>query len=643
MYGMRKIFRELLSIEDARKKFLKFFEPRPLSVEEVPILDALNRVLAEDVRAPIDVPTFDRSIVDGYAVRAEDTYPASEVKPVKLRIIERVRTGEKPRKRIDKGLAIEVDTGAEIPAGANAVVPVEYTEEEDGWLLVYRRVSPGANIQYAGSDIGRGEILLRKGYLLTPRDIGVLAAIGYSKVRVYRKPKVGIISIGNELIPPGQELAPGKIYDVNTYTLATSVIENGGEPIIIGIARDDPEDIKAKLTSALHSCDMIITSGSSSAGYSDMLYRIINELGEPGVIVHGVKSKPGKPVILAVVKGKPVFGLPGFPTSSLIAFRTFVAPILRKIAGLPEYSGKELTVRITRRVIGEKGRRLFKTVSIHRLGDELIGYPISTVSGAITTLASAEGFFEIPENVDYLKENAIVSAKIFDDKTRLPDLVIIGPRSLIIEEIISKMVNETPGIRIKYIKANPVAAVNAVLAGEADIACVNLIDKESGSYNTHLLISKGLQLIEGFRRDVCIVLSKGNPYRVRDLRSAIEKKLRIANRERGSNYRELLDYFLMQMAKEKGIELNELIKRISGYFDEYRTENSSILAVQQGKADYCLAPREIAEMYPVDLILFAKEKVDFIMRKDNDNKLVISFLDKIRRIRDKNRLTTELR
>ncbi|MHA1617435.1 MAG: molybdopterin biosynthesis protein [Candidatus Njordarchaeales archaeon] len=629
---MRKIFRKLVSVEEAKEIFLKFFTPRPVGVEEVELLNSLNRVLAEDVIAQIDVPAFDRTIVDGYAVRAEDVFAASETNPVKLRVIERVRTGFKPSKRVERGLASEVDTGAEIPPGANAVVPIEYTEEEGEFVLIYRRVSPGANIQYAGSDIGRGEVLLRKGYLLTPRDIGVLAALGYSRIRVYRKPRVGIISIGDELQLPGTSLSPGRIYDVNTYTLATSVMENGGDPVIIGIAKDDPDDIREKIKKALETSDLVISSGSSSAGYSDMLYRIINEFGEPGVLVHGVKSKPGKPVILAVVNNKPFFGLPGFPTSSLTAFRTFVEPILRRMAGLKEFTRKELSARITRRALGEAGRRVYKTVSIHKVHGETIAYPLPTISGAITTLANAEGFFEIPENESYLQENSIIKVKIFDEKTQIPDLVIMGPRSTRVEKAISLLINENPGVRIKYVKTNPLLAVDAVLRGEADIACVNIFDPSSNRYNEHLVRKDELSLVKGFTREISIVTASDKEA-INNVETAVEKGLRLANREKGSNYRVLLDLELMKLANQKNTTFNELIEKVPGYYDEYRTVSSAIIAVETGKADYCIAPTEIAEMYNVNTAPFAEESFDFIVRKDTGNPLVTEFFNILNEIR----------
>ena len=323
----RKVFRTLLSVEDAFKKLQEHYVAKPLGSEEIAVDKSLGRVLSEDVVSMVDVPGFDRATMDGFAVIAEDTFSAQEDEPVELKIVGKVEAGEKPEIEVGRGEAVEIATGAPVPKGADAIVMVEQTNQKDDVVSIFKAVAPGENVMGAGTDIMAGEIVLRTGEEITSRDIGLLAALGKSRVNVYRKPKVAIISTGNELIPAGQKLDYGKIYDINSRTLAGAVLESGCEPIALGICSDDPEDMKIKIQQALLTSDVVLTSGSTSAGAGDILYRILGDFSGPGIIVHGLSVKPGKPLIIAIVEGKPLFGLPGYPTSALMMFNVIVKPI----------------------------------------------------------------------------------------------------------------------------------------------------------------------------------------------------------------------------------------------------------------------------------------------------------------------------
>lgn len=615
MSEMRKIFRELITVNEAIDLIMKSFDLTPKRTEEVPLFDAVERVLARDISSSIDVPPFDRSIVDGYAVSATDTFKASEINPVKLKVIDRVRTGSIPKKRVLRNTAIELDTGSMIPAGADAVVPVEFTEEEDGFVKIYKRVSPGANIQYAGSDISRGEIILRIGYRLEPRDIGVLAALGINKVTVYAKPRVAIFSIGDELVTPGEKLTKlAVIYDVNSYTLYTSVIQSGGKPIFLGIARDREEDVRRKIIEAVNKADIIISSGSSSTGYSDMIYRIIDSIGESRIIVHGIKSKPGKPVLIASINSKPYFGLPGFPTSCLIAFRNFVKPVIMLMAGYdPSIVLKELLVELKRKVRGEKGRRLFKTISLKKVDNDIVGVPLPAISGAITTLANAEGYFEISENVEYLSSGERVVVKLFEDVLKLPELILGGILVPTIDKAISKYVRSKRNNRIKYLKMNNLAALNALLTGEIDIAILSFMSRKENASYKDLLNSNKLYVLASLERDIALVTRLSS--NVNSFEEAIENKLMLANREKGSSIREVIDSLLINYAEKKNIDVEKLKREIPGYYSEYKTTSSTILAVLGGKADYTLAPLDQAKMYEVKYRVIVKEKVLLVTKE----------------------------
>jgi putative molybdopterin biosynthesis protein len=295
-------FLTVIDRDEAERRFHAVLDLRPLEAEEIALAEALGRVLAEDVEAPVDVPGFDRSNVDGFAVRAADTFGATEDRPVELRLTgEVLATGVLPAQAILPGTASVIATGAVVPRGADAIVMVEHTDSRDGVVIVRRPVTPGANLTFAGTDIGRGETVLRRGDLLTSRETGVLAALGVARVGVVRKPRVAILSTGNELVPPGQQARIGEVFDSNATILADAVRELGGEPVSLGIVPDDCSALKEALERALQ-FDVVLLSGGTSKGEGDLSYRVVGTLGPPGIVAHGVALKPGKPLCLAAVQ-----------------------------------------------------------------------------------------------------------------------------------------------------------------------------------------------------------------------------------------------------------------------------------------------------------------------------------------------------
>lgn len=411
------MFRKLLSFEEAKRRLEQSFTPEPTGTERIPLSEAHNRVLAENVAAPMDVPPFDRSTVDGYAVQAPDTFGAEENKPVKLKLSGRVSVGEAPRVKVKKGAVAEIVTGAPLPEGADAVVMLEYAIQEGGSVLIHRPVSKGENVMKAGSDIHKGETVLKKGQILSSRQIGVLAALGLAEVEVYKRPRVAVLSTGGEVVEAGKKLEPGKIYDVNTHTLSAAVLECGGEPLNLGIIEDEKDRLEDALRMALRLADVVVSSGGVSVGPKDLIPSVLSGWGEAGVIVCGVAVKPGKPLTVALVDGKPVFSLPGHPTSALLMFYLFVRPVLARMAGKPE--GDELfTVDAVagEKMFQAKGRRTFVmvTLDVGELG-ELRASPVPLgLSGAITTLAKADGFVEIPEGQQFVDAEETVTVNLFN-------------------------------------------------------------------------------------------------------------------------------------------------------------------------------------------------------------------------------------
>jgi putative molybdopterin biosynthesis protein len=370
-------FLTILSRDDALARFEAALFPRAIPSTSRGLADALGCALAEDIVAPIDVPPFDRSNVDGFAVRSADLAAASEAKPVRVLLNDEViACGTTPTRPVLSGTATSIATGGPVPRGADAVIMVEHTQPVGPRAIEIRRAaSPGQFIAYAGSDIARGEALLRAGTMIGSREIGMLAACGIAQVAVARRPRVAVISTGDELVQPGQPLRAAEIYDTNGAIVTAAVAENGGEAVFLGAVPDDEDKLEAAMREALGTCDMLVLSGGTSKGAGDVSHRIIARLGQPGIIAHGVALKPGKPLCLAVCDGKPVVILPGFPTSAMFTFHDVIVPVLRRIAGLPPRSDAKVTASIPVRIASELGRTEFVMVSLVQGADGLIAYP----------------------------------------------------------------------------------------------------------------------------------------------------------------------------------------------------------------------------------------------------------------------------
>ncbi len=397
-------FTNLIPLEEAKRMVMEHIRPVE-RVEEVELTDSLHRVLAEDVVAPINVPPFPRAAEDGYAVRAEDTFGAGAYSPKILRVIGEINTGEYREISIKEGECVRIATGAMLPQGADAVVRVEDTEEENGVVHVFKPVHPGFDVAPEGEDIRKGEVILRKGTYITPSKVGAIAAVGIPRVKVYAKPRIAILPSGDELQKPGEPLHPGKIYDVNTYTIASIVRENGGVPVAFPYVLDDPEDIERKLRDAMK-YDMVVFSGGSSVGDRDLLIDVVSRYAK--ILFHGVQIKPGKPTWCAVGSTL-IFGMPGFPTSCLNDAYQFLAPAIRKMARLPPLEERIVRAKMARRITSTLGRTQFFTVRL----ENGYAYPAYKTSGAITSMAHSDGYIIIPANVDLVEKDEIVDVHLW--------------------------------------------------------------------------------------------------------------------------------------------------------------------------------------------------------------------------------------
>ncbi len=409
------MFRKLMTFDEAKKAISQHMKPKPLGTEEIPLLEAHKRVLAEDAVSTLDIPPFNRSTVDGYAVKAEDTFGAEENQPVTLKVCGTVSIGEMPQIAVAKGEAAEIVTGAPVPEGADAIVMVEDTDKQNGNIKVYSSVTKNENVMKKGTDIKNGETVLKAGKVLGSREIGVLAALGRAKIKVYRIPKVAVLSTGGEVTEPGKALPPGKIYDINAYSLCTAVLESSGKPVYQGVVPDDKAELRKALEQALASADVVVTSGGVSVGPKDIMPETVGSLGKPGLIFSGVALKPGKPVTAALVGEKPVFSFPGHPASALLTFILLARPVIQAMAGKAASELASVKAAAGGRMFSAKGRRTFVMVKLRKEKGKLVAEAVETgASGAITTLAKADGFVEIPENQQFIDANDEVTVWLLD-------------------------------------------------------------------------------------------------------------------------------------------------------------------------------------------------------------------------------------
>ncbi len=611
-------FLDVVDRDTAERRWWAAIAPAILGAEAVTLAELLGRVLAEDVAAGVDVPAFDRSNVDGYAVRAGDTYGSAEESPRSLRFNpEEVSTGVEPRETVEAGTATPIATGAMLPRGADAVVMVEHArvDREGDRLLVSRPVAPGAGVSFAGTDMARGELVVRRGVRITSRELGVLAAIGRGSALAVRRPRVAILSTGDEIIEPGATPRPGTVYDSNAAILAGAVRELGGEPVALGIVGDDEAKLDAALDLGL-AHDLVLLSGGTSKGAGDLSFRVLARRA-PGVVVHGVALKPGKPVCLGAVGTTPVVVLPGFPTSAIFTFHEFVAPVIRRMAGLRAEAVEATPARVPSRFNSEVGRTEYLLVNLVDGPDGPTAYPLGKGSGSVSTFAKADGFLVIPRHREYLEAGEAVRViPLGRGGAVAADLVAIGSHCVGLDWLLGRV--HDLGFVVKSLAVGSRGGLLAAGRGECDLAGIHLLDPATRTYNAPFL-PEGVRLLPGYGR------MQGVVHRPDDRRfaglgaaRAIEAALAdptclMVNRNRGSGTRVVIDGLLAG-------------RRPPGHAVEPRSHNAVAAAVAQGRADWGLAIAPVAAAYGLGFLPVLAERYDFAIPEGRwDRPAVASF------------------
>ncbi|GAA0728256.1 putative molybdopterin biosynthesis protein [Halorubrum trapanicum] len=630
----RKEFRDLATPEAARDAIASLdLAPAP---ETVPLREARGRVLAERVDAAIDVPGFDRASMDGYAVRARDTFGADEADPAELDLVGAVHAGAAPDVAVEPGTCAEISTGAVMPDGADAVVMVERTDEvgggDDGGaggdaadgepsrIAVRTSVAPGDHVMTAGTDIAAGARALGPGTRLTPREIGLLSALGVDEAPVEGRPRVGIVSTGDELVRPGEDLDPerGEIYDVNSTTIAAGVEEAGGEPVLYPHAGDDYEEMERLLRRAADECDLVLSSGSTSASAVDVIYRVIEARGE--LLLHGVAVKPGKPMLVgrldrggadadegaaagstAPAGESAYIGLPGYPVSALTIFRTFVAPAIREAAGQPEPATATVEGRMG---VGERygeGRLRLMPVGLldldeaatERGDDRPLVYPVDKGSGATTSLVEADGVVAVDPDTEYLDAGETVSVDLFSPDVRPPTLLGVGEDDPALNRLLDRLANP------RYLAVGSREGLRRLRDGVPDIAVT------AGPTDRDVDAAE----LGGWSREWGLVVPDGNPDGVEGLADLVDRDLRFRNRPTVSGLRRSLDAALDDLADERDADRRALAERIDGYERTAKAFESPVRAVVAGDAHAGLGLRETAARLGCGFVSLGEQSV----------------------------------
>jgi putative molybdopterin biosynthesis protein len=595
---------------------------RPLGELELPLIEAIGRVLSRNVYARTNYPPYTRAIMDGYAVMSDDLTGAYEDRPKRLKLVGRLLAGEFKAMSIGRGECIEVSTGAMVPHPADAVVPVEYTSVEGDYVVFYRSVARGENVDQAGSDLAEGEVAAWRGEILTPSLASLLAALGIDRVYVYKPVKIGILPTGNELKSPGEELEYGCLYDSNSYLVYGYAKMMGAVPRIYERALDDEKDLEEKLWRAIEENDLVVTIGGTSAGLEDFTYKVLSKL-DPGLIIHGVREKPGRPLAVAVHRDKIVLSLPGFPLSCFLTVNLYLLPVLAKLQGLRGYEHKYVVARSSTPLRGEPGIRVFVPAILVEREGLTTAYPLPSHSGGISALSLVDGYVVVPESVEYAPAGSELKVLV-SPFWRPYEVNVIGSHDPLLQHVLSVLASRE---RVRVLDVGSMAGLQALKAGVADVAGVHLLDHETGEYNVPYIKKMGLRgvmLVRGYLREVGFVYRK--EHLVSSMGDIVNKGLRFVNRNPGSGTRTLIDLLLEGESRRRGIDVEGLKRMVRGYNFEVKTHEAVAYLVSKSVVDVGVAVRYVAERYSLAFTPIGRERYDVVVRRDSMDKEVVKRL-----------------
>ena len=564
------------------------------SGEWVPLAEALHRVTAEPVWAKISSPHYHAAAMDGAAVRSADTTGASEKTPVRLRIGDQAQW---------------VDTGMSMPAGFDAVVMIENIQEVgEGLIEIMLPVAPWQHVRLMGEDIVASELLLAEGQLLKPTDLGAMAQAGVTDVAVRRKPKVAIIPTGTELVLPGQGLKPGKIIESNSLVLAGLVEEWGAQATRRSPTPDDYDRLKNAIRDAVAEHDIVVVNAGASAGRRDFTASLVGDLGK--VIVHGVAIRPGHPVVLGVVDGKPVVGVPGYPVSAVLTLELFVRPLICHLLGIAAPKRSVLDAVMTRKVFSPMGEEEFVRVKVGKVGDNLLATPLPRGAGATMSFVRADGIVRIPRGSEGVQEGQPVRVELINSLEQIENaIVVIGSHDLALDVLANRLHQQYPDRALSSSNVGSLGGLVALSRGEAHLAGSHLLDEETGEYNIsyvkRILAGKEVVILHLVYREQGLMVAKGNPKGLTGLADLARPNVSFINRQRGAGTRVLFDF----KAKKMGLDPT----KINGYDRMAFTHLAVAVAVAGGAADAGLGILAAARALDLDFVPVLKERYDLII------------------------------
>lgn len=613
----KKVFHELLSLREAKKRLIdKFIEKVefPIASEVVFVKDALDRITAEPVFAKFSSPYFHSSAMDGYAVRAKDTFWATEREPVKLKI------GKD---------AYWIETGDPLKEGFDAVIPVEEISIKDGHIEIYSSVPPYNDVRPIGEDIVATELIIPESHRVRAIDIGAVLASGITQIKVRRKPVVGIIPTGSELISAdelSQKLPePPQLIEYNSAVLSGFVKQAGAEPKVYPIVRDNYDEIKEAVLTALKDCHMVLLNAGSGYGKEDFTYKVMSEIGE--VIINGVAIKPGKPFIAAFIDNKPVLGIPGYPVSAIICYELFVKPLLDLYLGTSMEEKEELTAIISRQISSNIGVDEFVRVKVGRVGEKYVVTPMGRGAGLLMSVVRADGFMVIPKGSEGYSQGSEVKVNLWRSKREIDNTIVcIGSHDNTLDIIYNFLRKRYPHITLSSAHVGSMAGLIAIKKREAHVAGTHLLDEETGQYNVpfikKLMADREIFLINLVYRIQGFIVKKGNPKNINRFEDLTRQDVVFINRQAGSGTRLLLDKHLR--------ELNIPPSAIRGYETDEYTHMGVAAAVLTGRADVGLGILSAAQALGLDFIPLAEERYDLVIPAEfMDLEIIKALLDTI--------------